>query len=113
MTTKKRINALRLSATWTPGEGALALLADTLLDVGGVKPRVASARLRIEHAVAVDLADPDDVRRASARVAAILDHLREVGTLHDHTSIAGTAPVDVAEVLPAAIAGGAQKEAEE
>lgn len=102
----KTTQALKISATWTPGDEAsrdMANAAFGLTDAArGV--RFEGGRIGVRHAIKLDMTDPTQAVRVAERVAAIRADLEETGRVHTFITTVGAVPVDLVEVLPEAAA---------
>lgn len=100
----KTTQALKISATWTPGPQAAADMADAAFDrLGAARGiRFEGGRIGIRHAIKIDMTDPTQAVRVAERVAAIRADLEEIGRLHTFITSVGAVSVDAVEVLPEA-----------
>jgi hypothetical protein len=100
--TNKTVQALKITASWTPDPAAAAAMIDAVFHdkTKAFGVRFAGGRMSIKHAIRIDFADPDQATRVSQRVAQIKEELRKAGTIHDFKTTAGAVPVGEAEVLP-------------
>lgn len=96
----KTVQALKITASWTPNESAAASMMKALKAADLEGARIGGGRLAIKHAIATDYADPAHANRVSKRLFAIKQALGATGTLHSFNVVAGAVPADEAEVLP-------------
>lgn len=98
--TRKTVQAIKLSASWTPNAETSAMMAGYAF--GLLTPiRFAGGRILVRAAVATDYTDPGHAARVATRLQEILSELASTGTVHGTTTQAGAVPADQAERLPA------------
>lgn len=97
----KTVQALKVSASWTPNDGpAGKMMAAALGQTHAAGVRFSGGRLALKHAIKIDFADPAQASRVSARVAEIKAALAAAGELHDFRTTAGAVQTADAEILP-------------
>lgn len=100
MTTRKTIQAIKVSATWTPGQMEAIAVSRTVF--GQATPlHIRGGRLTINAAISIGDGSPDQVVRAYARAEELKNELEAHGTVHSFNTQAGAAPTEQVEVLPA------------
>ena len=96
---RKTEQAIKISASWTPGEDAALGMAR--MEFGKESPlRIRGGRLTINAAIAIDMTDPAQAARVAARVAELRKELEAIGTVHSFSTVAGAVPAGEAEQLP-------------
>ena len=104
--TKKTETAWKVSASWTPGADASAIMARWAF--GEASPmKIMGGRITINAAILLDITDPDQAARAAARVKELRAELDATGTVHRFTAAAGAVPAGAAERLPVQAEEGA------
>lgn len=100
MATKKTVQAMKATATWTPRDS----LSGAIIAACGMLPsdiRIAGGRLRLTAAV---LAQHDNMERVAANaewLAGLKAGLEEVGTIHTWSVTAGAVAKDeVVDLMP-------------
>lgn len=97
--TRKNKQAIKVSATWTPGQTTAATISEGIF--GKKSPLgIRGGRLTINAAILTDYADPAHAVRVAARIAELRKELEATGTLHSFTTMAGAVPAGSAERLP-------------
>lgn len=97
----KTVQALKISASWTPTPAIAAKMIAAALgksDAKGVTFH--GGRLSVKHAIKIDFSDPTQATRVSGRVAEIKAALEGNGQVHGFITTAGAVPVEEAETLP-------------
>lgn len=98
-TRRKTVQAIKISATWTPSEmGARALRSAVFGDASPLHVR--GGRLTINAAIAIDMTDPSQAAQVASRVQELRRELEAKGTVHSFITQAGAVPVDAVEHLP-------------
>ena len=97
-TPRKTVQAIKISASWTPNPETAAAMAAAAFP--GQPLRIEGGRTLVRHAIATDMTDPEHVVRVAQRIKRINDELRSTGTIHTLTTSAGSVPAEVAEHLP-------------
>lgn len=96
----KTVQALKISASWTPAPAAADKIVAAVFGKTPAKgAKIAGGRIAIKHAIQIDFADPAQASRVSERVAQVKEALSAIGELHDFKTTAGAVPVGTAEVL--------------
>lgn len=96
----KTVQAMKVSATWTPGVAnadAMAQAAFRDTDAHGL--RFEGGRIGVKLAIVIDMADPAHVVRVSERIAKVKAHLEATGRLHSFITSMGAVPVEDALIL--------------
>ena len=99
MTDRKTVQALKLSASWTPTQPPDQTLARQAFAVPAPL-RFEGGRHRMVAAFRIDTRDPQSVLRASTLAQEIRDELAGTGTLHSFITEVGRAPTDSVTDLP-------------
>lgn len=100
MAPRKTIQALKISASWTPNEAEGINLSRHLF--GAATPfRFDGGRILVKAAIKLDLSDPINATHVAARAAELRAELAAHGTIHSFTTQAGAAPIEMVETLPA------------
>ncbi len=99
MTARKTVQAIKISATWTPGP------VESISVVRGIFGQstplsLRGGRLTINAAISIGDGSPKNVIRAYDRAAELQRELEAAGTLHTFHTQAGAAPTEMVEVLP-------------
>lgn len=97
----KTVQALKISATLALGPTARVAVEGNVLpeELDGLK--VATAKVRITHAIATKYDDPAHSVRVSHRIAAIKAALSDMGELEAWHVTAGAVPAEEAEEIEA------------
>lgn len=96
---RKTEQAIKISATWTPGANE----ADTVArGIWGQKTplSIRGGRMTVNAAIHLDMSDPHNAVRVSERVAELRKELEATGTVHSFVASAGAVPAGEAEKLP-------------
>ena len=96
---RKTEQAVRISASWTPGKDVTEKIEDKIFGRGSPLV-IRGGRLTINAAIAIDMTDPAQAARVAARVAELRKELEATGTVHSFTTLAGSVPAGEAEQLP-------------
>lgn len=97
----KTVQALKISASWTPTPAIAAKMVAAALGKSDAKGVTFSGgRLSVKHSIKIDFSDPSQATRVSGRVAEIKSALESAGHLHGFTTTAGAVPVEEVETLP-------------
>lgn len=96
---RKTEQAVKISASWTPGQDATHKIEDKVFGRGSPLC-IRGGRMTVNAAIAIDMTDPMQAARVAARVAELRKELEAIGTVHSFTTQAGSVPVGEAEQLP-------------
>ena len=96
---RKTEQAIKVSASWTPGTETAALMEEAAF---GIKSpmMIRGGRVTINAAIMTDHADPAHAVRVANRIAELRRELEATGTVHDFKTHAGSVPAGTAERLP-------------
>jgi hypothetical protein len=96
----KTVQAMKVSATWTPGSwvaDAMAQAAFRKTDGDGL--RFEGGRIGVKLAIVIDMADPAHVVRVAEHIAKVKARLEATGRLHSFITSMGAVPVEAAMIL--------------
>lgn len=92
-----RVQAVKVSASWTPSPEKLAAIAPVLFGMGSAL-MVRGGRLTINANFRADLSDPDQMIAVAAKVRGCRQALEATGELHHFSQSTGT--VEEADLSP-------------
>lgn len=96
----KTVQAMKISATWTPEYSKAAFMAEAAFrDTDGDGLRFEGGRIGVKLAIVIDMADPAHVVRVSERIAKVKAHLEKTGRLHSFNTSMGAVPVEEVTIL--------------
>ncbi len=96
----KTVQAMKISATWTPEYSKAAVMAEAAFrDTDGDGLHFEGGRIGVRLAIVIDMADPAHVVRVSERIAKVKRHLEKTGKLHSFNASMGAVPVEEATIL--------------
>lgn len=96
----KTVQAMKVSATWTPDETMAGIMAGAAFDgTNGDGLRFEGGRIGVKIAIVIDMADPAHVVRVSERIAEVKAHLEKTGRLHSFITSMGAVPVEDVVIL--------------
>jgi hypothetical protein len=91
----KTVQAMKVSATWTPEYAKAAFMAEAAFrNTDGDGLRFEGGRIGVKLAIVIDMADPAHVVRVSERIAKVKAHLEATGKLHSFITSMGAVPVE-------------------
>ena len=95
---RKTEQALKISASWTPGPVEAAGVSKGLW--GQKTPLlIRGGRMTVNAAIAIDMTDPMQAARVAERVKELRKELEATGTVHSFVTQAGAVPAGTAERL--------------
>ena len=98
----KTMQAMKVSATWTPEYSKAAFMAEAAFrNTDGDGLRFEGGRIGVKLAIVIDMADPAHVVRVSEHIAKVKAHLEATGRLHSFITSMGAAPVEDVLILTA------------